>query len=132
MEFKFNRALKGVQKTKITKYTVVENENGGYIQLLLDTPERSGYKLNIFESNLDYFGNNLARIAELDDVEDIRDILQHLIDNETEFDLEFGIVNTAKDGRIFRNGIAFPDTVQQQVVSNIEEAKQLTFEEADI
>lgn len=105
MEMRFEKSLRGVYDTSVKGYTVVENDKGGYCQVIFRVNNRE-YKVNIFPSNLSYWGNNLARVAKLDS-DDLEEILNHLITNGIIFPLEYGIVTFSADGRRFSNGVRF-------------------------
>lgn len=106
MNTKFEKALRGAHETQVISYDNIDNEKGGYIQMILSTPARKEYKVNIFPSNLNYWANNLARVAQSDS-DDLEDILNKLINDRTKFTLFYGLVNFSADGRRFTNGISF-------------------------
>ena len=118
METKFKKSLKGKLDTKVIDYSVVNNDKGGYVQIVLSTPVRSEYKVNIFPSNLDYWANNLSVIAQID-TDEFVDVLEKLIAEKTEFPLYYGLVSFSADGRRFNNGISFnepkatPTTIEE-------------------
>ena len=118
MNMKFEKTLKGKLDTKVVSYQVVDNDKGGYCQLVLSTPIRKEYKVNIFPSNLNYWANSLAVIAQID-TDDFEEILNKLIEEQIVFPLYYGLVSFSADGRRFTNGISFneptnmPETVEE-------------------
>lgn len=118
METKFNKRLKGKYDTKIISYQNIDNDKGGYVQIVLSTPVRSEYPIVIFPSQLNHWANNLSDIAQIDTDEFI-DVLEKLIAEKTEFPLYYGVVSFSADGRRFSNGISFnepkatPTTIEE-------------------
>ena len=52
--------LSGMYKCTIDKYTEIENEKGGYIEIVLNLPDRQ-FKYCVFPSQLDYVSSCLNR-----------------------------------------------------------------------
>ena len=59
LDFRLPKRYEGEYNVKIKKYTPIENENGGYVALILDLGENEELKFNMFPSNFKHWSEGL-------------------------------------------------------------------------
>lgn len=69
LKTKIKKDLKGEYVTKIKSYEEIENTQGGYIQVVLELPDRD-YNYIIFPSSIDYVARSLKQQFGLDTQEE--------------------------------------------------------------
>lgn len=59
LDVRLPKRYEGEYNVKIKKYTPIENENGGYVALILDLGEDREIKFNMFPSQFNYWNSGL-------------------------------------------------------------------------